>query len=142
MQLTQFTDYSLRSLIYIASKKQNCTINEIAMAYGISENHLVKIIHHLGKLGFIHTTRGKNGGITMALDPAEINIKAAVLKLESHFDLVPCFNIEKQNCVIAPACKLKHILYDAQKAFLAVLAQYTLADVIKNQAGLKPLLQI
>ncbi|MDO8953325.1 MAG: Rrf2 family transcriptional regulator [Gammaproteobacteria bacterium] len=142
MQLTQFTDYSLRALIFIAIKKQSCTINEISTAYGLSENHVVKIIHNLAKLGLINTTRGKNGGITMAVDPADINIKAAVLKLESHFDLVPCFNKEKQNCIIAPVCILKHVLHDARKAFFDVLEKYTLADMIKNQTELKPLLQI
>jgi Rrf2 family nitric oxide-sensitive transcriptional repressor len=75
MQLNQFTDYSLRALIYIATKKQICTITEIAAAYGISQNHLIKIIHNLAKLGIIQTSRGKNGGIVMATDPSGINLK-------------------------------------------------------------------
>lgn len=142
MQLTQFTDYSLRSLIYIALKDKSCTINDIAQAYAISHNHLIKIIHNLSKLGIIKTTRGKNGGITMAMKPEDINLRALVVKLEPHFDLVPCFNQEKANCCIAPACKLKKILHEAQEKFISVLAQYTLADIIENDKELKSFLKI
>ncbi|WP_454782011.1 Rrf2 family transcriptional regulator [Legionella sp. WA2022007384] len=142
MQLTQFTDYSLRALIYIAIKQNTCTINDIASAYAISHNHLIKIIHNLSKLGIIKTTRGKNGGIVMAENPAEINLKALVLKLEPHFDLVPCFNKDKANCCIAPACKLRKILLEAQSAFFAILEQFSLADIILNKVELYPLLNL
>ena len=142
MQLTQFTDYSLRALIYIAIKQNTCTINDIASAYAISHNHLIKIIHNLSKLGIIKTTRGKNGGIVMAENPAEINLKALVLKLEPHFDLVPCFNKDKANCCIAPTCKLRKIFLEAQSAFLAILEQFSLADIIQNKVELYPLLNL
>jgi Rrf2 family nitric oxide-sensitive transcriptional repressor len=142
MQLTQFTDFSLRSLIYIATKKDKCTINDIANAYNISDNHLIKIIHNLSKLGIIHTTRGKNGGIILAVNPAEINLGTLIQQLESHFDLVPCFNQAKSNCCIAPACKLKLILEEAQKAFFSVLNKYTLANVLDNRSDLRKLLGI
>jgi len=142
MQLTQFTDFSLRALIYIATKKTKCTINDIANAYNISDNHLIKIIHNLSKLELINTTRGKNGGITLAANPAKINLGTLIQQLESHFDLVPCFNAEKSNCCIAPACKLKRILQEAQKSFMNVLNQYTLADVLQNQSDLRRLLHI
>lgn len=117
MQLTQFTDYSLRALIYIAIKQNTCTIDDIACVYAISRNHLIKIIHNLSKLEIIKTIRGKNGGLMMAKNPADINLKALVLQLELHFDLVPCFNKDKANCCIAPTCKLRKLLLDAQKAF-------------------------
>jgi len=142
MQLTQFTDYSLRALIYIALRKEVCTINDIAKAYAISSNHLLKIIHHLSKLGVIKTIRGKNGGIIMAQNPADINLGELVIKLEPHFDLVPCFNKEKANCCIAPVCKLKRILCDAKDSFLRVLKSYTLADILANEIALKALLFI
>lgn len=142
MQLTQFTDYSLRSLIYIALHEGSCTINEIAQAYAISQNHLLKIIHNLSKLGLIKTSRGKNGGIIMAAKPEEINLKNIVQELEPHFDLVPCFNKEKANCCIAPVCKLKSVLYEAQQAFMAVLGQFTLADIMQNKGALSSLLGI
>lgn len=96
MQLTQFTDYSLRALIYLAVNQRTSTINDIAKIYAISPNHLIKIIHNLAKLGIIKTKRGKNGGITLAADPADINLKNLVLELEPNFDLVPCLTREKK----------------------------------------------
>ncbi|AHE68139.1 Rrf2 family transcriptional regulator [Legionella oakridgensis] len=142
MQLTQFTDYSLRALIYVALKKELCTINDIANAYHISSNHLVKIIHNLAKMGLIKTTRGKSGGISINANPVDINLGDLVLKLEPHFDLVPCFNREKANCCIAPACKLKRILYEAKEQFMTVLKGYTLADILDNKMELQLLLNI
>ena len=142
MQLTQFTDYSLRALIFIAAKQQSCTIPEIAKAYGISQHHLTKIIHNLSKLEIIKTTRGRGGGISLAIEAQNLNLKTLVLKLEPHFDIVPCFNIKKQNCCIAPACKLKKVLYNAQQAFFKVLEQVTLADVLENRQDLQSLLGI
>lgn len=144
MQLTQFTDYSLRALIYIALKKDSCTIKDITDAYGISSHHMVKIIHNLSKSGLIKTSRGKNGGILMAVHPATINLGKLITDLESHFDLVPCFNKEKSNCCIVPVCKLKHVLHEAQIAFMRVLESYTLEDVLHNyhelsfHLGIKP----
>jgi Rrf2 family nitric oxide-sensitive transcriptional repressor len=142
MQLTQFTDYSLRALIYIALKKEMCTIKDITDAYSISNNHMTKIIHNLSKLGMIKTTRGKNGGMTLAINPLDINLGALTLKLETNFDLVPCFNKEKANCCIAPVCKLKNILHEAQKAFMDVLNQFTLADIVHNKIELNALLNL
>ncbi|AAU28594.1 TPA: Rrf2 family transcriptional regulator [Legionella pneumophila] len=142
MQLTQFTDYSLRALIYIALKKGSCTIKDITDAYSISNNHLIKIIHNLSKMGLIKTIRGKNGGILMAASPETINLGQLIMELEPNFDLVPCFNKEKANCCIAPACKLKSVLYEAQRAFLQILEQYTLADVLHNPSELSALLRI
>lgn len=142
MQLTQFTDYSLRALIYITLRKESCTIKDITEAYGISNNHMVKIIHNLAKLGLIKTIRGKNGGITMASQPETINLGRIITQLEPHFDLVPCFNKAKANCCIAPVCKLKGVLHEAQAAFMEVLERYTLADVLHNKSDLSVLLNI
>jgi len=126
MQLTQFTDYSLRALIYIVLRKESCTIKDITEAYGISSHHI----------------RGKNGGILMAAQPETINLGQLIVQLEPHFDLVPCFNKEKANCCIAPVCKLKSVLHEAQAAFMSVLERYTLADVVTNKAELSVLLNI
>ncbi|KTC79114.1 Rrf2 family transcriptional regulator [Legionella cherrii] len=142
MQLTQFTDYSLRALIYIGLSKDSCTIKDITEAYGISINHMIKIIHNLAKLGLIKTIRGKNGGILMATQPEAINLGQLVFQLEPHFDLVPCFNKEKANCCIAPVCKLKGILHEAQAAFMKTLERYTLADVLHNPNELSILLNL
>ncbi|KTC65983.1 DNA-binding transcriptional regulator (plasmid) [Legionella adelaidensis] len=142
MQLTQFTDYSLRALIYIALQKETCTIKDITEAYGISNNHMIKIIHNLSKLGLIKTIRGKNGGILMAVPPEMINIGGLIKQLEPHFDLVPCFNKEKANCCIAAVCKLKGVLYEAKAAFMEVLERYTLMDVLHNKNELSVFLNI
>ncbi|HGT2642853.1 TPA: Rrf2 family transcriptional regulator [Legionella pneumophila] len=142
MQLTQFTDYSLRALIYIALKKGSCTIKDITDAYSISNNHLIKIIHNLSKMGLIKTIRGKHGGILMAASPETINLGQLIMELEPNFDLVPCFNKEKANCCIAPVCILKSVLYEAQRAFLQILERYTLADVLHNPNELSSLLRI
>lgn len=142
MQLTQFTDYSLRALIYIALRRESCTIQDIADAYAISNHHMVKIIHNLAKLGLIKTSRGKGGGILMAIAPETINLGQLVSQLEPHFDLVPCFNKEKANCRIAPACKLKNILHEAQAAFMGVLERYSLAEILHNPNELSALLAI
>ncbi|MCA0404178.1 MAG: Rrf2 family transcriptional regulator [Proteobacteria bacterium] len=142
MQLTQFTDYSLRALIYIALRKDSCTIKDITEAYTISNNHMIKIIHNLSKLALIKTIRGKNGGILMAVQPETINLGQLIALLEPHFDLVPCFNKEKANCCIAPVCKLKGILHEAQTAFMAVLERYTLADILHNPNELSVLLNL
>mgnify|MGYP000001627551 FL=1 len=142
MQLTQFTDYSLRALIYITLRKESCTVKDITEAYDISNNHMVKIIHNLAKLKLIKTLRGKNGGILMAAQPEAINLGQLIVQLEPHFDLVPCFNKEKANCCIAPVCKLKSVLHEAQAAFMSVLERYTLADVVYNKKELSVLLNI
>jgi Rrf2 family nitric oxide-sensitive transcriptional repressor len=103
---------------------------------------MIKIIHNLSKLELIKTTRGKNGGVVLSVNPADVNLGELIRKLESNFDLVPCFNKEKANCYIAPVCKLKLILHEAQKAFMNVLNQLTLADIIQNKTELNGFLNI
>lgn len=137
MQLTQFTDYALRALIYIAIKDDVSTISGISAAYSISRNHVVKIIHRLAKEGVVKTTRGKNGGICLAMPAAEINLMELVCLLEPHLNIVECFNTEKANCRIIPVCKLKLVLNEAKQQFLNVLQGYTLADLIQNKEELK-----
>jgi Rrf2 family nitric oxide-sensitive transcriptional repressor len=142
MRLTNYTDYSLRVLLYLALKKENelSNIKEIADAYRISKNHLMKVIHELGKLGLIETIRGRNGGIRLAKHPAEINIGEVVAKTEDDFHIVECFRKDGNLCAITPACKLKHVLYEALQAFITVLKGYTLEDLIHNKDELKQLL--
>lgn len=144
MQLTQFTDYSIRSLIFLAVQEEGHTsnISDIALAYTIPKNHLTKIINNLSNLGLVQTSRGKNGGLKLVANTLEIDLKTLVMMLEPHFDLVPCFNPEKQNCCIAPTCKLKNILYQAQQAFFDVLAQSTFKDVVQSPSELQSLLGV
>ncbi|OIR19667.1 HTH-type transcriptional repressor NsrR [mine drainage metagenome] len=129
MRLTLYTDYSLRVLLYLATKpEQTATITEIAEHYDISRNHLVKVVHSLGIHGFIATTRGKNGGIRLARSAEAIQLSDVVRKTEPDMDLLECFNPATDNCVISPTCRLKSMLYEGRAAFMAVLEKNTLAD--------------
>ncbi|MEC1261773.1 nitric oxide-sensing transcriptional repressor NsrR [Bacillus swezeyi] len=142
MKLTNYTDYSLRVLIFLASKNSNELVNikDIADTYSISKNHLMKVIYELGKLGYVETIRGRNGGIRLGKAPELINIGEVIRKTEDDFNLVECFNAEKNNCILSPTCGLKHVLNKALSAYLAVLDQYTLQDVIFNQDHIRKLL--
>ncbi len=143
MQLTLYTDYSLRVLIYLGVRpNEQVTITEIAESYNISRNHLVKVVHNLGSMGFIHTTRGRGGGMTLARDPSEINIGDVVRHTEPNFDIVECFDKETNTCPIAPGCALIKGLKVARNAFLEVLDGYTLDAVIANRHQLIKLLNI
>ncbi len=138
MRLTIYTDYSLRVLIYLATKPKGelSNIKEIAEAYNISKNHLMKVTYELGKMNIIETVRGRKGGIRLAHAPEQINIGEVVRQTEEDFYLVECFDKERNQCIITPACGLKHVLNKALQAYLAVLDEYTLADLVKNQSTL------
>lgn len=142
MRLTNYTDYSLRVLMYLAFKKDKelVTIQEIADTYQISKNHLMKIIHELGKLGLIETIRGRNGGIRLAKEPKDINIGKVVMETEDDFNIVECMN-KDGGCVISPSCKLKHILHEAVQAFVQILEEYTLEDITNNKVDIYALFQ-
>ena len=136
MRLKTYTDYTLRVLIRLAVQPDGLTtIADIANGYGISENHLTKVVHHLGLAGYVETIRGRNGGLRLAKSPAEINIGEVVRRMEPDLDIVPCFNASGA-CVIQPACILKGALDEALDAFLAVLDRYTLADLTKARRKL------
>src|SRR3569833_749350 len=125
MQLTLYTDYSLRVLLYLGLvPARTATIAEIADAYRISRNHLVKVVHNLSIRGFIQTTRGRGGGICLARPPAQIVLGDVVRHTEMNFPLVECFDRELNTCPIAAACILKDALYEALKAFKAVLDMF------------------
>ena len=139
MRLTSFTDYALRVLIYLGAHRDEerlATIGDIAAAYRISENHLMKVVHHLAKEGYVETTRGKGGGIRLARAPEEINIGAVVRITEDDLALVECFEAGAPQCPLVPACTLKGMLAQALRAFLAVLDAQTLADLLRPRAEL------
>ncbi len=132
MRLTMYTDYSLRVLLYLASREEGTvTITELADFYKISRNHLVKVVHNLGLKGYILTTRGRNGGIKLARPAKAILVGDVVRSTEPDFDLLECFNPATDQCVITSSCSLKSVLFNAQKNFLSTLDQYTLADIAK-----------
>lgn len=136
MRLTRYTDYAMRVLLYLGRDPgQLGGIAEIARAYGISQNHLMKVVSDLVNAGYLESVRGRNGGIRLARPPAEINVGALVRHTEDGFDLVDC-----GSCLIAPACGLTSVLDEALGAFLAVLDSYTLADVLARRGDFSHLL--
>ena len=143
MKLTSFTDYSLRVLIYLAARPgQRATIAEIAGTFEISEHHLTKVVHFLGKSGWLANVRGKGGGLELALEPAQIGVGAVVRATEGAALPAECFGEEGGACEITPACKLRKVLAEAVQAFYAVLDQYTLADLVHNRQAIAKLLFI
>lgn len=141
MRLTVYTDYSLRVLMYVALHPARLpTISEIASSYGISRNHVMKVVYELGVAGYIETVRGQNGGMRLARPAQEIVIGEIVRRTEPDLALVPCLEPAEGACVITPACKLRHALQEARNAFLAVLDGYTLADLTQNRGALSGLL--
>lgn len=134
MQLTIFTDYGLRSLMYLAAHTdRRCSVRQIAEHYGISRNHLVKVVHHLAQLGYIDSSKGKGGGVKLAHRADKLKLGDLVRALEPNMDIVECFNKDTNTCRIASACQLKHYLFDAKQAFLASLNNHTLADTVKHK---------
>jgi len=133
MQLTLYTDYSLRVLIFLSlNRDRTSTISEIADFYQISRNHLVKVVHNLSQKGYINSTRGKGGGLVLAHDPQNINVGAVVRDTEPNFHIVDCFNEATTPCSVEPLCKLKGILGSALGEFMQVLDQYKISDMLQN----------
>ncbi|WP_379152321.1 RrF2 family transcriptional regulator [Paenibacillus sp. sgz5001063] len=143
MRLTLYTDFSLRILMYLGTKERSglSTIQEISDAYHISKNHLMKVSHELGQAGYIETVRGRGGGVRLAQSPELINIGEVVRRMEDDFHLVECFNPAGNHCPIAPACGLKGVLGRALNAYLQVLSEYTLQDLLLNKHDLQDIFQ-
>src|SRR3954470_9914491 len=130
MQLTSYTDYAFRTLIALACvAPDKLTAAEISNSYGISLNHLLKVVQRLAALGYVETTRGKSGGIRLAIDPQLLTLGRVVRELEPDLGVVACLRSDEKYCAITPACGLKGILNEATTQFLKVLDQRTLADV-------------
>lgn len=143
MRLTSFTDYSLRVLIYAASYPDRLvTITELAEVYGISRNHLMKIVHHLSQSGYIDTVRGKGGGLRLARDPQSLCIGELVRSCESDDNLVECFSEQSSSCRIEPACRLQGVFRSALDAFYNELDRYTVKDLLGNGEPLRQLLRV
>ncbi|MBM7036717.1 nitric oxide-sensing transcriptional repressor NsrR [Vibrio ulleungensis] len=138
MHLTNFTDYALRTLIFLAAlpKDELTSISEATELFGVSRNHMVKVINKLGQLGYVHTVRGKNGGIRLNKLPKEIRVGDVVRDLEP-LQLVNC---SVEFCHITPACRLKEKLAAAKQAFLAELDECTIEDLMSDNAELLILL--
>jgi len=141
MKLTSFTDYSLRVLIYLAAQPgRRATVAEIASVFEVSENHLTKVVHFLGKSGWLANVRGKGGGLGLALEPQDIVIGQVVRHTEGIDMPAECFGEAHGRCRIERICHLRGVLQEAVEAFYAVLDNYTLADLAHNRAALSRVL--
>jgi Rrf2 family nitric oxide-sensitive transcriptional repressor len=141
MQLTAYSDYSLRVLIYLALEPERLvTIEDIARAYGISKSHLMKVVHQLGRRGYVETVRGRRGGLRLARPPEKIRVGEVVRSTEENMALVECFEPGSSQCAIEAACGLRSVLHEALGAFLDVLDRHTLADLVARRR--KPLARL
>lgn len=137
MELSQFTDYSLRALMFLAADRdRRVMVSEIADAYSISRHHLIKVVNRLGKLGYVQTHRGRGGGITLAMAPEAISVGAVIRQTET-LAPVPCLGESEAGCVIAGRCGLQPALARAQDAFLETLDPLTIADVVPSPRRLR-----
>ena len=141
MHLTQFSDYAMRVVLYLGCHPTKLvSVDEISRAYGISRHHLVKVVQTLTDLGVVAAQRGRGGGMRLARRPSEINVGWLIRRTEPHFNLVECFDPEANTCPIAPACGLKGALHRARQAFLAVLDEYSLDQLLNRRSELAGLL--
>jgi Rrf2 family transcriptional regulator, nitric oxide-sensitive transcriptional repressor len=136
MHLTLWTDYALRTLIYVGAKgEQLSTIAEIAESFDISKSHLMKVVNKLGQQGYIDTVRGKGGGVRLRRSPAEIRVGTVVRETEEDMAVMGCL-AESGFCRIEGCCVLRRALRQATVAFLRTLDGYTLADLLAPGAVL------
>jgi len=136
MRLTTYTDYALRTLMYLAVNRDRLvTIQDIADLHSISKNHLTKVVHHLGQLGIVATVRGRNGGLKLGREPADINIGTVIRQTETDFHMAECFHRENNRCVYASACVLEDVLGEATAAYLKVLDRVNLEDLVRKTSG-------
>lgn len=133
MRLTQWTDYTLRVLMYCAAnegREQPITITEVAESYNISRSHLTKIVQQLAADNLLETSRGRGGGIRLMRPAKEINVGALVRSTETDFNLVECFDSATNQCHLVGSCGLQGALGEAMEAFFMVLDPMTLADLM------------
>jgi Rrf2 family transcriptional regulator, nitric oxide-sensitive transcriptional repressor len=136
MRLAEYTDYTLRVLMYCAAHPQQLvTIGELAERHGVSKNHLMKIVNDLARQGLLETTRGRGGGLRLLKDPASIRIGDVVRACETDFRLVECFDASSNLCALSPTCRLKHLLDSALGAYFKQLDAATLADITGPMPG-------
>ena len=138
MQLSLHADYALRVLIYLGARPgEKVSTQQISDAYGISKNHLVRVVQTLDEHGYLRVTAGRSGGIALAKDPAEIRLGDVVRNAEANLRLVECFDPKTNTCPIDSVCALKGQLRKALEAFLSELNRHTLADLLVGNRGRK-----
>jgi Rrf2 family nitric oxide-sensitive transcriptional repressor len=142
MVLTRFSDYALRVLMFAAlHRAKPFSINDVAQRYGLSKNHLAKVINRLVQTGHLQARRGRRGGVWLGRNPSEIRIGSLIRLTENNSPLVECFSNGSNRCRLTPACRLKGALANAVEAFYASLDEQTLADLVDNGAALRRLLE-
>jgi Rrf2 family nitric oxide-sensitive transcriptional repressor len=129
MRLTDFSDYSLRTLIYLNRKKRLVTLNELAEQLHVSRNHLIKVVVRLVKEGYVDSVRGRAGGFLINAQAGSRRLGDIVLSTEESFDMAECFRNPDTECPLLPNCKLRRTLSQGLTAFIATLNQRTLDDV-------------
>jgi len=130
MRLSEYTDYTLRVLMYCAAHRDRLvTIAELAEQHGLSKNHLMKVVNDLAHQGLIQTTRGRGGGLQLLLEPEAIRIGDVVRATETDFRLVECFDLATNACTLSPSCRLTHLFGEARRGFFNALDGATLADM-------------
>jgi Rrf2 family nitric oxide-sensitive transcriptional repressor len=132
MKLSLFSDYSLRILMFAAIKGESFRVDEVTAAYGISRNHVAKVIHTLAQLGYLETRRGRGGGIQLARPAGEIHIGKLVRQTEDQPVIVECFDPATNTCPISGSCLLKGVLAQAVNAFYATLDRHTLQELVSG----------
>lgn len=132
MKLTTYTDFGLRTLMYLATLPEGelSSVAHVSGVYGISRNHLVKVVNQLAREGYVRAVRGKNGGICLARAQADINVGQVIRALESNLNGIDCGS---PACYLVRVCRLKDALQQAMEAFLQVMDGYTLADLTGNR---------
>ncbi|MET1025880.1 MAG: Rrf2 family transcriptional regulator [Dongiaceae bacterium] len=141
MQVTQFTDYSIRTVVYLCLQpERRATVDEIAAQLRVSASHLTKVVHRLGRIGVIETLRGRYGGLRLNRPPAEISIGWLFRQTEDNLALADCFRTGGCDCPLAGNCRMTGLLREALQAFIAVLDRYSLADLAADPATLHQLL--
>lgn len=132
MRLSVQTDYALRTLMFLAVKDGHHSIAEIAHAYGISKNHLMKVAQRLAAEGFVEGVRGRSGGLKLARPANALNVGSIMRAMEDTGTFVECFDAATNSCVVTPACGLRHALAGALEAFARHLDQFTIADLVPD----------
>jgi Rrf2 family nitric oxide-sensitive transcriptional repressor len=139
MRLSEYTDYTLRVLMYCATHRDRLvTIRELAEQHGLSKNHLMKVVNDLARQGLIETTRGRGGGLRLLAEPETIRIGSVVRATETDFRLVECFDAATNGCTLTPSCRLKHLFDDALAGYFKALDDATLADMTQGLHGQSP----
>lgn len=131
MYLSKFTDYSFRVLIYLGHNRNTLfTVDELSDTLNLSAHHMKKIIYKLAKNGYILSSKGRNGGIKLCMDPKNINLGNLLEITEDNLNIVECFSTDNNTCNLNNSCKLKPIINDALNSFKTEFYKYTLDDIL------------